>query len=318
MGSTFRNAQHALRNAFRSPGCKLFGLRFSRDYLRFAWHAARRWGSTEPGTLAMLGARIDYFNQNSASFLLHEIYVNTAYRFSSDNPRPRILDCGANIGMAAAFFKALYPQSRIAAFEPEPTTFARLKQTVERNRFRDVELHNAALSEKAGTITLYKDADTQGSPRASVEASWGGGASVQVPALRLSGFAHEPIDFLKLDIEGAEYGVLRDLVATGTIRNIREAVIEYHQIASERSGLEPLGELLTAGGHAVRAVQQHTELRAGAGAGVGGRSASEVESPRSKVQGLKAAGLLIPDSGACDGLSPRTLPTRHTSDGPTR
>ena len=46
------HAISAFLNAFFSPGFRLFGLRFSRDYLRFAWRAARHWGSTESGSLA--------------------------------------------------------------------------------------------------------------------------------------------------------------------------------------------------------------------------------------------------------------------------
>ncbi len=77
------HAIRAFRNAFLSPGFRLFGLRFSRDYLRFAWRAARRWGSIEPGSLSFLGYRLDYFNQSHALFLVHEIFVNAAYSFTS-------------------------------------------------------------------------------------------------------------------------------------------------------------------------------------------------------------------------------------------
>ena len=48
----------ALRHAFFSRGFRLFGLRFSRDYLRFVWHAGRHWGDTGAGVLKMLGYRV--------------------------------------------------------------------------------------------------------------------------------------------------------------------------------------------------------------------------------------------------------------------
>ena len=67
---------HAARNAFDSRGFRLFGPRFSADYLRFALRSARRWGATTPGVLHLMGYRIRYFNQANALFLLHEVFVN--------------------------------------------------------------------------------------------------------------------------------------------------------------------------------------------------------------------------------------------------
>src|SRR5262245_45483539 len=104
-----------LRNAFLSRGRRLFGPAFALDYLRFAWRA-RRMDSTGPGSLDVAGFRIDYLNQSHALFLLHEIFVNAEYEFSSANVCPRIVDCGANIGMSVLFFKALYPDAEILAF----------------------------------------------------------------------------------------------------------------------------------------------------------------------------------------------------------
>ena len=149
------HAVRAIRNAFWSPGCRQFGLTFSRDYLRFAWRAARAWGHTGPGAVDLLGYRLDYSNQSHALFLVHEIFVNGAYVFSSPNPRPRILDCGANIGAAVLFFKAFRPDARVIAFEPDPTTFARLAQTIVTNGLQDVQAEEAAVGEADGTTTFY-------------------------------------------------------------------------------------------------------------------------------------------------------------------
>jgi hypothetical protein len=40
-----------------------------------------------------------------------EIFEQEIYRFRTDAPAPRILDCGANIGVSCLFFKRNYPQA---------------------------------------------------------------------------------------------------------------------------------------------------------------------------------------------------------------
>lgn len=248
MRHVLRHLFRAARNAFVSEGFRLFGLTFARDYLWFALRAVRRWGATDAGTLEMLGFRIDYFNQSHALFLVHEVFVNGTYAFRTREARPRVIDGGANIGLTSLFFKALYPSAQLTAIEPEPLAFARLSDTIARNGLRDVRLINAALAERDGATTLYRNPLDAGSITASVNQTRGGGLARDVAAIRLSSLIDEPVDFLKLDVEGAEYGVLRDLVATGTILRVRQAVIEYHDIDSEPGGVDGLIRALESSG----------------------------------------------------------------------
>jgi FkbM family methyltransferase len=243
-----RRSLRAIRNAFWSEGFRLFGMRFARDYLRFAWRGARGWGATGAGTLDMVGFRIDYFNQSQALFLVHEVFVNGTYAFVARDARPRIIDCGANIGLSTLFFKALYPLSSVIAIEPDRAAFDRLSETVARNRLREVTLINAALGEVEGATTFHRDASDPGSIRASTTRRSGGATSGQVTAIRLSHLISEPVDFLKLDVEGAEYGVLRDLVATDAIRGVRQMVVEYHQVDAEPFGADRSVNALKAAG----------------------------------------------------------------------
>ena len=258
-----RHAVRALRNAFLSEGRRLFGLRFSRDYLLFAWRAARNWGYSGPGALEFLGHRLEYFSQSEALFLIHEIFVNAAYTFESSNPRPRIVDCGANIGMAVLFFKTFRPDAEVIAFEPDPITFARLVQTVDVNELRDVRLENAAVGDKDGTVAFYTSRSGSGGISASVEPSWGGDSRQEVRAVRLSTWIQEPIDFLKLDVEGAEYDVVGDLIDTDAIRWVREAVIEYHALTARPDAVSDMVEALQAAGFDVRVTPGDAENKIG-------------------------------------------------------
>ena len=164
-----RRVVRTLRNAFFSPGCRLFGLRFSRDYLRVAWRASRRVGSVASGSLEICGFRIDYWNQSHALFLIHEIFVNTEYYFHTLVARPRIVDCGANIGMSVIFFKAVYPDADVLAFEPDAVSFAGLRRTIETNGLVSVVAEQAAVTERGDSVTLYRDQSDPASIVASVD-----------------------------------------------------------------------------------------------------------------------------------------------------
>jgi FkbM family methyltransferase len=181
-----------------------------------------------PGWADVAGFRMRYLEAEWMRYLYREVFAEREYWFTSDNPRPVILDCGSNIGMAILFFKALYPDADITAFEPAPWACSAIEETIRANDLRDVTLHNAALAESEGELELFHDPSHPGSAVMSVYRERMPGETVRVPAVRLSRYVTKPVDFLKLDVEGSELQVLRDLVASGTIGQIRQMVIEFH------------------------------------------------------------------------------------------
>ena len=205
-------------------------------------------GAVGPGSVDVAGFHIDYPNQSHAVFLVHEVFVNGEYLFHTTATRPRIVDCGANIGISVLFFKALYPAAEIVAFEPDPVAFECLTHTIESNQLQSVAVEQAAVTEHGGTVTLYRPRSDPGSLVASIDPAWGGSEGEPVRAVRLSDYITAPVDFLKIDIEGAEPGVVRDLVNGGAIKWIRETAIEYHHREPQADALERMAEALRAAG----------------------------------------------------------------------
>lgn len=185
-----------------------------------------------PGNTRM-GFGIAAFDRPTLNHLYREIFARQQYYFRAETESPLILDCGANLGMASLYFKWLYPKARVRAFEPDPSTFELLKQNLARNGV-DVEPHNCALWDQDGEVDFFVDPNNPGTLLMSTEVSRLKGKSIQVPARRLSNFIDGPVDFLKLDVEGAEHRVLGDLVQTGKISAIRQMVVEYHHRIGER------------------------------------------------------------------------------------
>jgi FkbM family methyltransferase len=222
---------HAIRNrrfgSFAALGSRRAAAR--RTYRAHAMHELlHRRDPSGPGWADVAGFRMRYLEAGWMRYLYREVFAEREYWFATDNPRPVILDCGSNIGMAILFFKSLYPDAEIVAFEPAPWACAAIEETIRANALEGIALHNAALAEQEGSLELFHDPAHPGSAVMSVYRDRMPGEAVRVPAVRLSRYVTKPVDFLKLDVEGSELPVLRELVSSGAIGQIRQMVIEFH------------------------------------------------------------------------------------------
>ena len=84
---------------------------------------------------------------------MRDIVLDEEYAVPGIDPET-ILDLGANIGIASAWFRGRYPAARIVAVEPDPDTFAKL----ERNLGGDdaVTLVQAAVAGESGEVDLFR------------------------------------------------------------------------------------------------------------------------------------------------------------------
>jgi FkbM family methyltransferase len=148
----------------------------------------------------------------------YDIFVERSLAFDAAVPNPRILDCGANVGLSALFYKRQYPQARITAYEADPAIAAQLTRNLRVNGAADVDVVASAVWIEEGVVTFAAqgaDAGTLARFAHQMEQT-----SIQVPSCRLADVvAQETIDLLKLDIEGAELDVLRDIAPH--LRNVR-------------------------------------------------------------------------------------------------
>ncbi|MAA98025.1 MAG: hypothetical protein CMN87_20315 [Stappia sp.] len=114
---------------------------------------------------------------------------------------------------------------RVLAFEPAPDFCEAAASLVK--GLDGVELECAGLSGFNGTAELVYDNDGSSTQR-GIE-----GRRVEIRLRRASEVvagAGQDINLLKLNIEGDEYPVLEDLIETGTIRNVRTMMVQFHLI----------------------------------------------------------------------------------------
>lgn len=216
------------------------------------------------GNPGVLGWKVRYLGRDNLRLLFSEIFARQTYRFTSATATPTILDCGANIGMATLFFKWIYSDAHIIAFEPDPATFRILQHNISANRLQNVVAHNLALSGEDGEIPFHLP--EAGSLMMSALSGRAGGKTITVPARRLSAFINGEVDLLKLDVEGMEGPVLRDLEESGKLLQIRQAIIEvHHNLPGSPTNLACVLQLLERSGfryHVVDAYSGSTDCAA--------------------------------------------------------
>ncbi len=205
-------------------------LSISWDYARLQLAAAlteRR----APGakiTTRVAGWRVTAWGYGAFSAHFGSKFIDREYWFATDAERPFVIDCGANIGTATLFFKTLFPTADIVAFEPDPRAFEALQANVRDNHLANVAIHQAAVGGTDGRAALYVGPALPGTGQASLYAPTQRVGTTEVDVVRVSRFIDRQVDFLKIDIEGAEMDVLRDLAETGKLAFVRQMVIEYH------------------------------------------------------------------------------------------
>jgi len=169
------------------------------------------------GSLLINNFIIYYTNKQSAEEIYEEVFNKKLYDFETDNKNPFIIDGGSNIGISMLFFKNKFPSAKMLCFEPDPNAFRMLQKNVEVNNIKNVMLVNAALSNKTGYTHFYGEVDGE-EPDArgnSIIKVWGNqrknSAKILVKTVQLSSYIDSKVDFLKLDIEGAEQQVLEEI-----------------------------------------------------------------------------------------------------------
>lgn len=180
------------------------------------------------------------FYFTSAAELLHaskEIFIDKIYQQQLP-ARPYIIDCGANIGLSVIFLKRLCPAAEIVAFEPDEKNFELLSKNVASFGYQHVSLRKEAVWIENTTLHF----SNEGSMSSKIESSENAN-TYEVKAIRLKDLIDRKVDFLKIDIEGAEYKVLCDL--EDALFNVNNLFVEYHGSFAQNGELSSLFNLFT-------------------------------------------------------------------------
>lgn len=203
-----------------------------------------------------------YPNEVEFHLLYEEVFKKHVYYVQLEKTDPVILDVGAHIGLATIYFRSLYMDAKITAFEPHPQLLDCLQKNLAANIIKDVTVIPKAVWTTEGRIKLHVDTDQENqwlSTSSLIRGSWTKKqptTSIDVEAVRLSTYMDGPIDILKMDVEGAEYEVLKECLPK--LAQVQHLFVEVH--TSREHGVAEVVTLLLNAGFQVSVYHEGEEI----------------------------------------------------------
>jgi len=181
-----------------------------------------------------------------------QIFLRRVYQVRTSDEV--ILDLGANIGLFSLYAARTAPQARIFSFEPFPSTFRRLSETIQNHNLGErVTCLNYAATGSDG-IRIMPDVEVP-SQRRALASTQSEKSGPQVLGKTLEAILDENqlarVDLLKIDIEGSEYEVLLS-TSPAVLKRIRRIALEYHGDSAPYSKQQLFDHLTQAGFAALR------------------------------------------------------------------
>lgn len=175
-----------------------------------------------------------------------EIYLEKIYDDVFKNRQPEsmtILDVGANIGVVTQFMQPF--AKKLYAIEPSSEHFEALAKNKDYNEWDNVEVFHIAVADQNGETELLKKPDNR-TMNSIVLGKKNPDGSLVFPSrtrhpyaepeivktMRLDTFLHEnnieTVDFMKLDVEGAEEMILKSEGFKKVASRFKSIEIEFH------------------------------------------------------------------------------------------
>lgn len=191
----------------------------------------------------LLGKTIKIPDTASYLFTKDEIFKKSIYKFKTTAIEPYILDCGANIGLSCIYLKGLYPNAKIIAFEPDKKIAAYFNYNISVFNLNNITLIEKACWTDDIVHSFYSEGADGG--RFAIENDKNKDL-INVETVRLRKYINCKVDFLKIDIEGAEYDVLKDI--SDLLYNVEHIFIEYHSFVGQAQYLPEIITILKTAG----------------------------------------------------------------------
>ncbi len=158
---------------------------------------------------------------------LYQVFVAKRYAFHCNTDAPRVLDCGAQAGLSTYGFKRAWPNARITTVEPAPALRQASRTNLAAVGIEDVEHLAHAISPERASLPFEVGVDGRGGALVPVAAAEpGAGKRINVRTRPLCDLLRDPVDFLKLDVAGAEADILDN--AAEELPNVKQIFVEVH------------------------------------------------------------------------------------------
>ena len=180
----------------------------------------------------------------SAQILWRHSYENFTTDFikTKINPGDTVLDIGANIGYFTVLFSEwVGKKGKVFAFEPEERNYHLLKKNIHIDDCKNVVLEQKAVSEKRGKLRLFLNEEHKGAH--SFTSTKDNENFIEVETVSLNGYFYRKginVDFIKMDIEGAEPKALRGAEELFSRTSNLRGIFEFNPYLLKMAGENPL------------------------------------------------------------------------------
>ncbi len=168
-----------------------------------------------------------FFHRPGTSDLkaIDEVCNKSGYerRGFSIEPGERWLDLGANVGAFTVY--AGLKGASVLALEPDPENYVVLVKNVAWNSIPAL-MQRAAGWSSDGAMTFHRNSARGNLWRNSLLKEWKGGEDITVPTVDIRPLVL-PGTCLKIDVEGAEYEILKCLINANLMQNVPKFALEW-------------------------------------------------------------------------------------------
>jgi len=212
-------------------------------YLR---HQGKQTAMIDAGGGAQFNVRVN----TSDIFVIWEIWKAKIYddsRFPIHS-EDVVVDIGGHIGGFAVRAAKLATHGQVFAYEASSKNYTLLKKNRQLNNVDNLHIHNQAVSHQSGEMKFYIPSDN-GALGSLLQETDSPMETVQATTLTdiITANNIEQINFLKMDVEGAEYDILLNC-PTETFKKVKCIVMEYHEFEGDQRNHRDLVKLLQSSG----------------------------------------------------------------------
>ena len=195
----------------------------------------------KPEFVEIEGNRIYLDKQDSLFLSIRGYHEKTATRIARGSIKEgdTVIDIGANIGYYTLLFaKWVGPTGKVYAFEPEPTNFQLLEKNVKANNYKNITIFQKAVSDKNDKLSFYISDESSAANQLFKPQKFS--QIIDVDSVKLDECLpiDEKIDFIKLDIQGAEGTAIKGM--NSILKNNSNTVImqEWWPDAIKKYGMD--------------------------------------------------------------------------------
>jgi len=217
---------------------RLFSLDFmgkKRGHRLFRVHSETEWAAIQQQEFTAPIDKFDDFNNgNFAEHIFTDTFKLEGYTYDDIccvQSGDIVLDCGAYIGDTALYFcEKMQRNGKVFCFEPSPEIFEKLQRNIKVLSLADNAIPiNRGLSNNEGKLTFSHNEHMMGASRILSD------GEIEVDVTTIDRFVEEMnlncVNFIKMDIEGAECDALRGGMNTIKHHRPKMAISIYHKIS---------------------------------------------------------------------------------------